>query len=161
MTFEFSATVVDRGLDVSFSVADGETVALIGPNGAGKSTVLSVAAGLLMPDQGRVVLDGRPLTVHGHGVRRAWVAPHDRHVALLAQDPLLFPHLTVLDNVAFAPRSRGAGRADSRATALHWLEQVGVSELADRKPTQVSGGQAQRVAVARALAADPQLLLLD
>lgn len=160
MSLEFSARVEDRGVDVAFDVAPGETVALLGPNGAGKSTVLSVAAGLLRPDRARVVLDGRPLTVVDDGAP-AWVAPHDRHVALLAQDPLLFPHLSVQDNVEFAPRSGGAGRAEARATARHWLEQVGAAELADRKPSQVSGGQAQRVAVARALAADPRLLLLD
>ncbi len=161
MTFEFSATVEERGVDVSFTVADGETLALLGPNGAGKSTVLAVAAGLLRPDRGRVVLDGRPLTVVGDGARQAWVAPHDRHIAMLAQDPLLFPHLTVLDNAAFAPRSQGVRRAAAQATATQWLEQVGIPELADRKPAQVSGGQAQRAAVARALAADPRLLLLD
>lgn len=161
MTFEFSATVRERDVDVSFSVEAGETVALLGPNGAGKSTVLSIAAGLLRPDQGRVVLDGRPLTAVESAGAPAWVPPHDRHVALLAQDPLLFPHLSVQDNVEFAPRSTGASRSEAQATARHWLDQVGVSELADRKPSQISGGQAQRVAVARALAADPRLLLLD
>jgi molybdate transport system ATP-binding protein len=161
VTFEFSARVAARDVEVAFTVAPGETLALLGPNGAGKSTVLSVAAGLLRPDEGRVVLDGRPLTAVGEGVPQAWVAPHDRQIALLAQDPLLFPHLTVLDNVAFAPRSRGVRRAEAHATARHRLEQVGVPDLADRKPSQVSGGQAQRVAVARALAADPRLLMLD
>lgn len=161
MTFEFAATVAERDVEVAFTVAPGETVALLGPNGAGKSTVLSVAAGLLRPDHGRVLLDGRPLTMVGEGIQKAWVAPHDRHIALLAQDPLLFPHLTVRDNVEFAPRSRGVRRSEANATATHWLEQVGVPDLADRKPSQVSGGQAQRVAVARALAADPRLLLLD
>jgi molybdate transport system ATP-binding protein len=161
MTFEFSATVTERDVDVAFTVEPGETVALLGPNGAGKSTVLAVAAGLLRPDVGRVMLDGRPLTVVGSNGRHDWVAPHDRQIALLAQDPLLFPHMTVLDNVEFAPRSRGIRRSEAHATARHWLEQVGVAELAGRKPSQVSGGQAQRVAVARALAADPRLLMLD
>jgi molybdate transport system ATP-binding protein len=161
MTFDFSAVVAERDVEVAFTVAPGETVALIGPNGAGKSTVLSVAAGLLHPDRGRVVLDGRLLTSTGDAAPRVWVAAHQRHIALLAQDPLLFPHLTVLDNVAFAPRSRGVRRHEAHATARHWLDQVGVPDLADRKPAQVSGGQAQRVAVARALAADPRLLMLD
>lgn len=161
MTFEFAARVNDRDVHVEFSVAPGETVVLLGPNGAGKSTVLAVSAGHLQPDEGLVVLDGRPLTAAGDGRPRAWVPPHDREIALLAQDPLLFPHLSVLHNVEFAPRSRGAGRAEAQATARHWLEQVGVLELADRKPSEISGGQAQRVAVARALAADPRLLLLD
>jgi molybdate transport system ATP-binding protein len=161
VTFELSATVAERDIEVSFTVAPGETVALLGPNGAGKSTVLAVAAGLLYPDQGQVVLDGKVLTAVGDGGRPAWVPPHDRKIALLAQDPLLFPHLTVQENVEFAPRSRGVRRSEARATARHWLEQVGAADLAERRPSQVSGGQAQRVAVARALAADPRLLLLD
>ena len=123
--------------------------------------MLAVAAGLIRPDRGEITLDGRPLTATGGSGRHAWVAPHDREIALLAQDPLLFPHLSVLDNVEFAPRARGVARSQAHATARHWLDQVGVAELADRKPSQVSGGQAQRVAVARALAADPRLLLLD
>jgi molybdate transport system ATP-binding protein len=161
VTFTFSAHVPDRDVDVAFTVAPGETVALLGPNGAGKSTVLAVAAGLLRPDRGEITLDGRPLTTTGGSGRHAWVAPHQREIALLAQDPLLFPHLTVRDNVEFAPRARGIARSQARASARHWLDQVGVAELADRKPSQISGGQAQRVAVARALAADPRLLLLD
>ena len=156
MSLELRATVADRGVDVAFEVAAGEIVALLGPNGAGKSTVLAVAAGLLRPDRGGVRLDGRELT----GERRL-VPPHDRRVALLAQDPLLFPHLSVLDNVAFGPRSRGQGRRASHAAARRWLEEVDAADLAERRPTEVSGGQAQRIAVARALAADPQLLLLD
>ncbi|WP_369369840.1 sulfate/molybdate ABC transporter ATP-binding protein [Promicromonospora sp. Populi] len=161
MTFEYQATVVDRGVDLAFDVAPGETVALLGPNGAGKSTVLAVTAGLLRPDAGRVTLDGRALTLRGRGGRDVHVAPHDRQVALLAQEPLLFPHLSVLDNVAFGPRSRGVGRSASRTAAGHWLSEVGIESLAGRRPGQLSGGQAQRAAVARALAADPKLLLLD
>jgi molybdate transport system ATP-binding protein len=161
MTLQFAAAIPERGLDVTFSLADGEAVALLGPNGAGKSTILDVAAGLLRPRQGRVVLDGRMLTSVDGGAAGTWVPPHRREVALLAQDPLLFPHLTVLENVAFGPRSRGAQRRTAREAARHWLEQVNALEFADRRPAELSGGQAQRVAVARALAADPHLLLLD
>ncbi|MDO9454667.1 sulfate/molybdate ABC transporter ATP-binding protein [Nocardioides sp.] len=163
MTLSFTATVTDRDVEVSFDVADGETVALLGPNGAGKSTVLSVVAGLLRPDAGRVELAGRTLLSTGGYADQARVdvAPHRRRVALLAQEPLLFPHLTVLDNVAFGPRSAGVARAEARSRAQEWLDEVGIGELADRRPGQLSGGQAQRAAVARALAAEPDLLLLD
>lgn len=158
---QYDATVTDRGVNLAFDVAPGETVALLGPNGAGKSTVLAVTAGLLRPDAGTVYLDGRPLTVHGRGDRDVQVPPHDRQVSLLAQEPLLFPHLSVRDNVAFGPRSRGETRTRSRVAAAHWLREVGIEDLADRRPAQLSGGQAQRAAVARALAAEPKLLLLD
>ncbi|SEB54671.1 molybdate transport system ATP-binding protein [Nocardioides exalbidus] len=161
MSLQLDAVVTERSVDIAFEVGDGETVALLGPNGAGKSTVLAVAAGLLRPDRGRVTLDGRPLTVRGHRQRDVDVPPHDRHVSLLAQEPLLFPHLSVLDNVAFGPRSRGRSRAASRDAAMRWLDEVGIAELADRRPRQLSGGQAQRAAVARALASEPRLLLLD
>lgn len=161
MRLELSATVAGRGVEVDLEVAAGETVALLGPNGAGKSTLLSVVAGLLRPDAGRVVLDGRVLTDVGGPGRHVDVPTHDRRVALLAQEPLLFPHLTVLENVAFGPRSAGSSRRESHRRARHWLAEVGVAELEDRRPARISGGQSQRVAVARALAADPELLLLD
>lgn len=161
MSLHFDAAVDDRSVDIAFDIEQGETVALLGPNGAGKSTVLAVAAGLLRPDRGRLTLDERPLTVRGHTDRDVDVPPHDRHVSLLAQEPLLFPHLSVHDNVAFGPRSRGHSRTEARTTAAHWLNEVGIAELSDRRPAQLSGGQAQRAAVARALASDPKLLLLD
>lgn len=160
MSLEVHAQVSERDVDAALAVADGETLAVLGPNGSGKSTLLAVAAGLLRPDRGRVVLDGRDLTVVGEG-RAVHVPPHDRGTALLGQDPLLFPHLSALDNVAFGARSRGTSRREARESARTWLSRVGVGELSERRPKQLSGGQSQRVAVARALAADPRVLLLD
>lgn len=160
MTLHFTAKLAQRHLDVTVSVAPGETVALLGPNGAGKSTVLSVIAGLLTPDRGEVTLNGTTLTAVGD--RRTTLLPTpDRQISLLAQDPLLFPHLSVLENVAFAPRCRRMPRREAHDQARRWLHEVGVADLEDRRPSQISGGQAQRVALARALAAEPQLLLLD
>ncbi|WP_051919421.1 sulfate/molybdate ABC transporter ATP-binding protein [Prescottella defluvii] len=152
------ARVDARGFDVELDVAPGEVLAVLGPNGAGKSTLLDVVAGLLRPDAGRVALGTRVLTDVANDVA---VQPHQRSVALLAQEALLFPHLTVRENVAFAPRSAGRGRREAYATAQRWLDEVDAAALATRRPRELSGGQAQRVAVARALAADPQVLLLD
>ncbi|WP_431876405.1 sulfate/molybdate ABC transporter ATP-binding protein [Amycolatopsis sacchari] len=139
-------------LAVDFEVPDGTVLAILGPNGSGKSSLLGSLSGLLRPDRATIRLGEREL----HGL-----PPHERSVGLLAQDALLFPHLSVLDNVAFSPRSKGARRAESREIARRWLAEVDATEFADRKPAQLSGGQAQRVAVARALAGDPDLLLLD
>jgi molybdate transport system ATP-binding protein len=161
VSLEFSAQVAARGFDVSLSIADAETVAVLGPNGAGKSTLLTVLAGLLRPDSGRAILGDRRLFDLGAGGRGRWLPPHERGVSMLAQDALLFPHLSALENVAFGPRSRGVPRTEARRRATAWLERVGVSQLATRGPAQLSGGQAQRVAVARALASEPELLLLD
>ncbi|MBC2590237.1 MULTISPECIES: ABC transporter ATP-binding protein [Rhodococcus] len=152
------ARVGSRDVDLAVAVESGRVLAVLGPNGAGKSTLLNVIAGLLQPDDGRIELDGCVLTDTAAGVA---VPPHRRGVALLAQQPLLFPHLSVLDNVAFAPHSAGRGRSAARAAALRQLAAVDATELADRRPHQLSGGQAQRVAIGRALAADPRLLLLD
>jgi len=159
MSLQFAATVAERGLDVAFEVASGETVALLGQNGAGKSSVLAVTAGQLRPDQGRIVLDGRPLTATAGD--RVDLPPHQRGIALLAQEPLLFPHLSVRENVAFGPRSSGRSRRDAHRDAERWLAEVEAPDLADRRATELSGGQAQRVALARALAADPRLFLFD
>lgn len=162
MTFELSAIVRERGFDLSLRVEEGEIVAILGPNGSGKSTCLSVISGLLRPDSGYAKLDGRILFDVGRpGRSQVWVAPYARGIALLAQDPLLFPHLSALDNVAFGPRSTGRSRSRARAIATRWLGEVDAASYADRKPAKLSGGQAQRIAVARALAADPRLLLLD
>lgn len=160
MTFRVQAAVAARDFDVSLTVGPGETVAIMGPNGAGKSTLLNIVAGLLHPDSGESELDGKTLfSVAGR--RGKWTAPHRRGTALLAQEPLLFPHLSVLENVAFGPRSAGVRRHDARKSALRWLAEVEATELQSRRPAQLSGGQAQRVSVARALATDPGLLLLD
>lgn len=161
MSLSVTARVGSRRLDLAVSVAAGQTLAVTGPNGAGKSSLLDVVAGLLVPDTGRAVLDGRVLFDLDARGRGAWVPAHDRGVVLLAQDPLLFPHLSVLENVAFGPRSRGTDRRRARETATQWLDAVDAAPLAGRRPAELSGGQAQRVAVARALAADPPLLLLD
>ncbi|MCI0158606.1 ABC transporter ATP-binding protein [Leifsonia shinshuensis] len=157
MTLQFSARLADRDVDVDLNLASGETLALLGPNGAGKSTVLGVLAGLIRPDSGRATLAEDTL----FDLPTTWLAPHRRAIALLAQDALLFPHLTVRRNVEFAPRSSGATRAQAGAKADEWLERTGVRPLAERRPGGLSGGQAQRVAIARALAAEPELILLD
>lgn len=156
MSLECSAQIAARNVDVRFSLSAGETVAVMGPNGAGKSTVLGVLAGLIRPDHGAAALDGQTLYDDG-----TWLPPHARGIALLAQDALLFPHLSVLENVAFGPRCAGVPRSTAREAAHRWLREVDAADLADRRPASLSGGQAQRVAVARALAAEPALLLLD
>jgi molybdate transport system ATP-binding protein len=151
------ATLDARGVDIAIEVGDGETVALLGPNGSGKSTTLGMLAGLVRPDSGRATLDDEVL----FDLPRLFTPPHRRQVALLAQEPLLFPHLDARANVAFGPRSRGGSRADALRRADDWLEETSTGAFTSRFPDQLSGGQAQRVAIARALAAEPRLLLLD
>ncbi|WP_152192588.1 sulfate/molybdate ABC transporter ATP-binding protein [Georgenia satyanarayanai] len=150
------AAVPERDVEVDLDVPEGRVLALLGPNGAGKSTVLGLAAGTVRPGGGEVQVAGR--RVAGE---RTWVPPHERRISLLAQEPLLLPHLDVLSNVAFGPRARGAGRRGAEQVARARLAEVGVEELAARRVHRLSGGQAQRVALARALAPEPHLLLLD
>jgi molybdate transport system ATP-binding protein len=153
--------VVERGdfqLDAHLTVEPGEVVALLGPNGAGKTTLLRALAGLVPLTEGRVELAGVVLEDVASG-RRLETA--DRAVGVVFQDHLLFPHLSARDNVAFAARARGVPSREARARAQAWLDRVGLATRADARPPQLSGGQAQRVALVRALASDPALLLLD
>ncbi|GAA3547346.1 molybdenum import ATP-binding protein ModC [Aeromicrobium flavum] len=153
VTLEARVRDPERGVALEIAVRAGATLAVLGPNGAGKSTVLRTIAGLHRPAGAHVRVGERLLAGDG-----TWVAPHRRSVALLGQDPRLFPHLTVRENVAFGLRARG--RADT-APADRWLERVGAQQWADRRPAELSGGQAQRVAIARALAVEPDVVLLD
>ena len=156
-----ASIVVERPgfrLDMTIAVPAGAVLAVLGPNGAGKSTLLGVLAGLVRPAAGVVRVGERTLLDVAAGVD---LPPYRRNVGLLAQDPLLFPHLSALGNVAFGPRSRGVGRRRAEELAAGWLSEVDGKELADRRPGGLSGGQAQRVALARALATEPELLLLD
>jgi molybdate transport system ATP-binding protein len=137
---------------------NGEVLAIVGPNGAGKTTLLRAIAGLVPLDSGRVEVDGEVLEDSAAGIR---VLPEHRPIGVVFQDHLLFPHLSALDNVAFGLRARGQGRRQAREQAAAWLQRVGLSDHAGRKPGALSGGQAQRVAVARALVTEPRVLLLD
>ena len=145
-------------VDAAFAVGAGETVALVGPNGAGKTTLLRAVAGLSTLDGGRVVVGGRVVEDRRAGIR---VPVEDRAIGFVFQDHALFPHLSLLDNVAFGLRARGVGRAEAAARARRRLDRVGLADRASDRPARLSGGEAQRVAVARAVAVEPTLLLLD
>jgi molybdate transport system ATP-binding protein len=145
-------------LEMELTINEDEVVALLGPNGAGKTTLLRAIAGLAPFDSGHVVLDGKVLEDTATG---QYVPTERRPIGFVFQDYLLFPHLSVLDNVAFGLRSRGTPRPAAAARAIQWLERVGLKSYARAKPAELSGGQRQRVALARALAPDPRLLLLD
>lgn len=155
------ARLPERGLDLELELPAGESLALVGPNGAGKSSALALIAGLLRPAEGRITLGGRVLTEVVSGRTRTLVPPARRGIALLSQDPLLLPHRTVAGNLHFALRTHGVPPRRARARARELLEQAGLAHLARRRPAQLSGGQAQRVAILRALATEPRLLLLD
>ncbi|MGF6824464.1 molybdate transport system ATP-binding protein [Microbacterium sp. ZKA21] len=141
----------------SIEVEPGGRLAVLGPNGSGKSTLLGAIAGLIPISHGSVVLDGRPVEQAGEMRLR----PEQRRIGLLDQKPRLFPHLSVGQNIAFGPRARGAGRAETRDVVRTWLSRLGLADRADVAPHELSGGQQQRVAIARAFAAEPRLLLLD
>lgn len=151
-----AATVLARRFDVTVDLPAGCVTAVVGPNGAGKSTVVQLISGQLLPDSGTVEIDGRVVAQEGSGL-----PAHRRTIALLHQRPLLFPHLDVLDNVAFGVRARGASARTARQRAHAELEAVGAADFAARRTSALSGGEAQRVALARALATDPTVVLLD
>lgn len=143
---------------LELTVGDGEVVAVLGPNGSGKTTLLRTLAGIQPLSGGRISLDGTIVDDPSLGIL---VPPGRRSCGLVFQDHLLFPHLSVLDNVSFGPRSQGMTTSLATERALHWLDCLSVAELAGSRPSTLSGGQSQRVALARALATEPRLLLLD
>src|SRR5690242_20431530 len=138
--------------DVSFSIESGEFFAMLGPSGSGKTSCLRLVAGFDAPDAGQVLLEGADVSA---------VPPYDRNVNTVFQDYALFPHMTVLENVAYGPRVRGVAGTERRQRAREMLELVQLSTQGERRPAQLSGGQRQRVALARALINQPKVLLLD
>jgi len=139
-----------RGVDLD--IRAGELFFLLGPSGCGKSTLLRILAGLVEADSGTIRFDGEDILA---------LPPEKRRTAMVFQNYALWPHLSVFDNVAFAPRNTGKKRSEIEKIVGEALEVVEMSEFSKRKPPSLSGGQQQRVALARALAADPRLLLLD
>jgi len=138
--------------DVSFAIEPGEFFAMLGPSGSGKTSCLRLVAGFDTPDRGQVLLDGADVSS---------VPPYDRNVNTVFQDYALFPHMTVLHNVAYGPRVRGVALAERERRAREMLELVQLAAQGGRRPSQLSGGQRQRVALARALINHPKVLLLD
>ncbi|HPT82777.1 MAG TPA: ABC transporter ATP-binding protein [Limnochordia bacterium] len=137
---------------VSFTVNEGELVTLLGPSGCGKTTTLRMIAGLAKPDEGRIYF-GEERVDH--------MPPNARNIGMVFQNYALFPHMTVFNNVAFGLHLRKLNQKQIRERVMAMLELVQMGEYANRKPSQLSGGQQQRIAVARALAVDPDVLLLD
>lgn len=142
--------------EVALDAAAGRPVGVVGPNGSGKSTLLHTIAGLDRMRSGSVSLDG---TVLDDGA--TFVQPGGRRCVVMFQDLRLFPHMTVLGNVAYGPRCHGAPRREAHDRALGALESVGAAHLADRHPGTLSGGERQRAALARAIVTNPRILLLD
>lgn len=150
LTKAFGSVNAVDALDLD--IAEGEFFSMLGPSGSGKTTVLRLIAGFETPTSGTVELFGQDVTTK---------APFDRDVNTVFQDYALFPHMTVLDNVAYGLRVRGIGVKERRARAREALESVRLGTFGDRKPAQLSGGQRQRVALARATVVRPKALLLD
>lgn len=143
--------------DVSVHVDPGEVMVLFGPSGCGKTTLLRLIAGLERPDAGEIWLDGRVVARAGRNL----VPPHDRRLGFVFQDLALWPHLTVRENLDFVMGSASIAPSERAARARETLALVRIDALAERHPHELSGGEQQRAALARALVGRPQLLLLD
>lgn len=139
-------------IDISFSVSKGEALALLGPSGCGKSSILKMIAGLLPPDGGSIILDGVDISK---------LAPGKRGTGLVFQEFALFPHLRVEDNIAYGLVCAGMPKKESRKEAALWLERFGLSGFGRRRVDTLSGGEKQRVSLARTLAVKPALVLFD
>jgi iron(III) transport system ATP-binding protein len=142
--------------DLDLEIEDGELVSLLGPSGCGKTTTLRLLAGFLVPDGGRIIVDGRVVSAPGDVV-----PPERRSMSMIFQSYAVWPHKTVFENVAFGLRLRKVSRADLERRVTRMLDLVRLGSLADRYPGELSGGQQQRVALARALVVEPKILLLD
>ena len=155
---DIRAAAGDFSIQATFDAPTGSCTAIVGPNGAGKTTLVHTLAGLIPVQRGRVVLAGQVVDDPAQRIR---VPPDRRPIALHSQHNLLFPHLSVVDNVAFGPRCSGLAARPARQMAEEWLHKVGLADLAALRPAQLSGGQAQRAGLARAAACQPSVLLLD
>jgi iron(III) transport system ATP-binding protein len=153
--FSFGPPAIDG---VSFGVPPGEIVVLLGPSGCGKTTTLRCVAGLEQPTSGSISIAGQVVSSPAHGVM---VSPRRRNIGMVFQSYAVWPHMTVRQNVAYPLKRRGTGRADAGRKVAEVLDLVGLAEYADRSVVALSGGQMQRVALARSIVYRPQLLLLD
>ncbi len=157
-TFQTKNETVNAISDVSFEVGSGEIVTLLGPSGCGKTTTLRCIAGLEKPTDGRIGIGDRQVVDVKAGV---FVPPHRRDLGMVFQSYAIWPHMNVIENVAYALEGRGVSKADMKAQAMKALDTVQMAHLADRPAPRLSGGQQQRVAIARALVGRPQALLFD
>jgi ABC-type nitrate/sulfonate/bicarbonate transport system ATPase subunit len=148
-TYQRGTELVPAFQDVSLSIAPGEFVSIVGPSGCGKTTLLFGISGFIQPSQGQVLVDGQPVSAPGP----------DRGIVF--QSFALFNWLTVRENVEFGPRMRGIAAAERRTTSDRLLAMVGLTRFADRYPYELSGGMKQRIAITRALANEPDVLLMD
>jgi len=148
----------DFSLNLNLRVNPGEILVLMGENGAGKSTVLNNISGLLTPDAGSITLNGTPFFDSANSIN---LPVEDRHIGYVLQNPAVFPHLTVSENVAYGLKARHTPKDPAVKRVNHWLMVMDIVGLAHVKAGNLSGGQKQKVALARALAVEPELLMLD
>ncbi len=148
VTKRFGKTVIS----ISFTLEAGSAIALLGNSGCGKSTTLKMIAGLITPDSGKIILNGEDITA---------LPAAQRNIGMMFQDYALFPHLTVEDNIGYGLVSQGISKKESRKEAAVWLERFGLAGMEKRRIEHLSGGEKQRVALARTLAVKPSIILFD